>query len=43
MLSVGQLLEKSYTLFMKDYHLTVKDYSGRSIAYVKMSKIRYFL
>ena len=32
MLSVGQLLEKGYTLFMKNYHLIVKDYNGRLIA-----------
>jgi len=42
MLSVGQLLEKGYTLFMKNCHLIVKDYNGRLIAYVKMSKNRMF-
>jgi hypothetical protein len=42
MLSLGQLLEKSYTLYMKDYHLTVKNDNERLIVYVKMSKNRMF-
>jgi len=42
MLSVGQLLEKCYTLFMKNCHLTVKDYNDRLIAFVKMSKNKMF-
>ena len=29
LVSIGQLLEKGYTLFMKNCHLTVTDYSGR--------------
>jgi len=32
LLSGGQLLEKGYTLFIKNYHLIVKDYNGRLIA-----------
>ncbi|KAB5519531.1 hypothetical protein DKX38_023850 [Salix brachista] len=43
MLSIGQLLEKGYTLFMKDCHVAVKDNNGRLIAFVKMSKNRMFL
>jgi hypothetical protein len=42
LVSIGQLLEKGYTLFMKNCHLTVTDYNGRLIAYVKMSKNRMF-
>jgi hypothetical protein len=42
LLSVGQLMEKDYTLFMKNCHLTIKYYNGRLIAYVKMSKNRMF-
>ncbi|KAB5555975.1 hypothetical protein DKX38_006884 [Salix brachista] len=42
MLSIGQLLEKGYTLFMKDCHVAVKDSNGRLIAFVKMSKNRMF-
>ncbi|KAB5511774.1 hypothetical protein DKX38_028802 [Salix brachista] len=42
MLSIGQLLEKGYTLFMKDCHVAVKDNNGRLIAFVKMSKNRMF-
>jgi hypothetical protein len=33
---------EGYTLFMKNCHLTIKDYNGRLIAYVKMSKNRMF-
>jgi transposase InsO family protein len=40
--SIGQLLEKGYTLFMKNCHLTVTYYNGRLIAYVKISKNRMF-
>jgi hypothetical protein len=42
MLSVGQLLEKGYILFIKNCHLTIKDYNRRLIAFVKMSKNRMF-
>jgi transposase InsO family protein len=42
LVSIGQLLEKGYTLFMKNCHLTVTDYNGRLIVYVKMSKNRMF-
>jgi len=42
LLSVGQLMEKDYTLFMKNFHVTITDYNGRLIAYVKMSKNRMF-
>jgi len=42
MLSIGQLIEKGYTFYTKNCHLTVKDYNGRLIAYVKMSKNRMF-
>jgi hypothetical protein len=42
MLSVGQLLEKCYTFFMKDCHFIVKDYNERLISCVKMSKNRMF-
>jgi len=42
LLSVGQLMEKGYPLFTKNYHLTITDYNGRLIAYVKMSKNRMF-
>jgi hypothetical protein len=42
MLSVGQLLEKGYTFFMKNCHLTIKYYIRRLIAYVKMSKNMMF-
>ena len=42
LLSVGQLMEEDYTLFMKNCHLTITDYNGRLITYVKMSKNRMF-
>ncbi|KAB5538000.1 hypothetical protein DKX38_015533 [Salix brachista] len=42
MLSIGQLLEKGYTLFMKYCHVPVKDNNGRLIVFVKMSKNRMF-
>jgi hypothetical protein len=42
MLSIGQLIEKGYTLYMKNCHLTVKYYNGRLIVYVKMSKNKTF-
>jgi hypothetical protein len=42
MLSIGQLMEKGYTLYTKNCHLTIKDYNERLIAYVKMSKNRMF-
>jgi len=42
MLSIGQLIEKGYTLYMKNCHLTVKYYNGRLIVYVKMSKNKMF-
>jgi hypothetical protein len=42
MLSVGQLIKKGYTLFMKHCHLIVKDYNERLIAFVKMSKNMMF-
>jgi len=42
MLSIGQLMEKGYTLYTKNCHLTVKDYNGRLIVYVKMSKNMMF-
>ena len=42
MMSVGQLLEKCYTFFMKNCHLTVKDYNERLIAFVKMYKNTMF-
>ena len=42
MLSIGELMEKGYTLCTKNCHLIVKDYNGRLIAYMKMSKNRMF-
>ncbi|XP_034910967.1 uncharacterized protein [Populus alba] len=42
-LSIGQLIEKGYTLYTKNCHMIVKYYNGRLIAYVKMSKNRMFL
>jgi hypothetical protein len=42
LLSIGQLLEKGYTLLMKNCNLTIEDYNGRLITYVKMSKNRMF-
>jgi len=42
LLSIGQLLEKGYTLLMKNCNLTIEDYNGRLIAYVKMFKNRMF-
>jgi hypothetical protein len=42
LVSIGQLIEKGYTLYMKNYHLTIIDYNGRLIAYVKMSRNRMF-
>ena len=42
LLSIGQLLEKGYTLLMKNCNLIIEDYSGRLIAHVKMSKNRMF-
>jgi hypothetical protein len=42
LVSIGQLMEKGYTLYMKNCHLTIIDYNGRLIAYVKMSKNRMF-
>jgi len=35
-------MEKGYTLFTKNCHLTITDYNWRLIAYVKMSKNRMF-
>jgi hypothetical protein len=42
LMSIGQLMEKGYTLYTKNCHLTTIDYNGRLIAYVKMSKNRMF-
>ncbi|KAL3609588.1 hypothetical protein D5086_000608, partial [Populus alba] len=42
LVSIGQLMEKGYTLFTKNCHLTITDYNERLIAYVKMSKNRMF-
>jgi hypothetical protein len=42
LVSIGQLMEKGYNLYMKNCHLTIIDYNGRLIAYVKMSKNRMF-
>jgi len=42
LLNVGQLMEKGYTLFMNNCYLTITDYNGRLIAYVKMSKNKMF-
>ena len=42
MLTIGQLMEKGYTLYTKNCHLIVKDYNERLITYVKMSKNRMF-
>jgi hypothetical protein len=42
MLSIDQLMEKGYTLYTKNCHLTVKDYNERLIVYVKMSKNMMF-
>jgi len=42
LLSIGQLLEKGYTLLMKNCNLTIEDYNGRLIAYVKMFKNKMF-
>jgi hypothetical protein len=42
MLSVGQLIEKDYTLFMKDCNLTFKDYNEKLISFMKMSKNMMF-
>ena len=42
MLSVGQLIEKDYTLFIKDCNLTFKDYNEKLISFMKMSKNMMF-
>jgi len=42
MLSIGQLMEKGYTFYTKNCHMIVKNYNGRLIVYVKMSKNRMF-
>ena len=41
-LSMGQLLEKGYSVFMKDQILHLKDKSGRVLANVEMTKNRMF-
>ena len=41
-LSIGQLLEKGYTIHMKDRILSLLDTRGRHIAHVEMSKNRMF-
>ena len=42
LISIGQLMERGYTLYSKNCHLTIRDYNGRLMAYVKMSKNRMF-
>ena len=42
LVSISQLMEKGYTLYTKNFHLTIIDYNGRLIAYVKMFKNRMF-
>ncbi|XP_048131650.1 uncharacterized protein LOC125314188 [Rhodamnia argentea] len=41
-LSLGQLLEKGYSVHMKDLSLVLRDQNNRLIAFVKMSKNRMF-
>ena len=41
-LNIGQLLDKGYTIHMKDRILSLLDKRGRYIAYVEMSKNRMF-
>ncbi|XP_020271910.1 golgin subfamily A member 3-like [Asparagus officinalis] len=41
-LSMGQLLEKGYSVFMKDRMLHLKDKKGRLLAHVEMAKNRMF-
>ena len=41
-LSMGQLLEKGYSIFMKDRMLHLKDKGGRLLARVEMAKNRMF-
>ena len=42
-LSLGQLLEKSYNILMKDYSLLVKDNHDNMISRVQMTKNIIFL
>jgi len=39
-LSIGQLLEKGYSVFMKDRMMNLKEKSGRVLARVEMTKNR---
>ena len=39
---VGQLLEKGYTVFMKDRTLHLKDKTGRAVTRVEMGQNRMF-
>ena len=42
-LSIGQLLEKGYTFFMKDRNLMMRNHSNKLITKVEMSKNRMFM
>ncbi|KAJ6902219.1 Retrovirus-related Pol polyprotein from transposon TNT 1-94 [Populus alba x Populus x berolinensis] len=42
LISLGQLLERGYSFYSKNCHLTIRDNNGRLMAYVKMSKNRMF-
>ena len=42
LISIGQLIERGYTLCSKNCHMTIRDYNERLIVYVKMSKNRMF-
>ncbi|KAJ6976423.1 hypothetical protein NC653_028526 [Populus alba x Populus x berolinensis] len=42
LISISQLIERGYTLYSKNCHLTIRDYNERLIAYVKMFKNKMF-
>ena len=42
LISLGQLMERGYTFYSKNCHLTIRDNNWRLMAYVKMSKNRMF-